>query len=42
MPKNQTTAQKLARKMQKETGKPYTVCLAEVKATQAEKTGEQK
>lgn len=32
MPKNQSRAQKLARAMQRETGKPYTVCLAEVKA----------
>lgn len=37
--KTRTPAQKLARQIQAETGKPYTVCLAEAKRRLAEEQG---
>ena len=38
--KKRTPAQKLAREIQAETGKPYTACLAEAQRRLATKSGE--
>lgn len=40
--KKRTPAQKLAREIQAETGKPYTECLAEAQRRLAAESGEQR